>query len=226
MFLSRKVALLLSGFVIAIGLTLSPGAFATGGGGGGGGGDGGGGGGGIFDGNRAKPQKRTRSRRSIRKRRSIKRKSRARKSRARKSRRTTRRAAVVVKPAEDIQQATGRASTSTKRCVRYNKQFVSRRICMTRMMKQLVKDLEANEDKLPKKTPAKVETVKKVIASMDRKTPKEETVSALEQARSAFAVSMEVVTEEDPDGEEGYAKSLEMIENVLEEAYEALAQVG
>ncbi|MEM7426032.1 MAG: hypothetical protein AAF441_08050 [Pseudomonadota bacterium] len=201
----------------AIGLMLPTGAIATGGNGGGGNG----GGDGLHNRDRVKKQPRSRRRGTIRKRRTIKRKSRSRKSRS-----SSRRSAPAVPPAETVEQAAERASTSTKRCVRYNKQFVSRRICMRRMMTQFVKDLTANEKKLPKKTPAKVETVKEVIESMDRKDPKEETISALEKARSAFAVSMEVVTEEDPDGKEGYAKNLEAIENVLEEAYDALAQVG
>ncbi|MCP5085084.1 MAG: hypothetical protein GY948_25660 [Alphaproteobacteria bacterium] len=133
---------------------------------------------------------------------------------------------VVVRPAQSVEEAANRANKSTERCKRFNKQFVSRRICMTRMMKQFSIDLKANEKKLPEKTPAKVETVTQVVESMDRKKPKEETLSALEQARSAFAVSMELAKEEDADGEKGYVEAMQKIESVLENAYEALSEAS
>lgn len=219
-----KVWLFLAAFVLTGVLALSGSAWATGGGGGGGGGAGNGG-----DLNGSPELRRsTRTRRSTPRR--IRKKpaprSRARKSRSRKA--TQRRAApvVVVQPATSVNQAAERANAGTDRCTRFNKQFTSRRICMTRMMKQFVKDLEANVEKLPKKTPAKVETVALVVESMAREKPKEETLSALEQARSAFAVSMELAKEEDPNEENGYSEAMQLIENVLENAYEALAQAS
>lgn len=194
--------------------------WATGGGGGGGGG-GAGNGGGLLE--RSSVRKRPRTiRRKIRR----KRKSRTRRSRKR--RRAVRKPVrvVVVAPAKSINEAASRASESTARCTRFNKQFTSRRICMTRMMKQFTKDLEANAEKLPQNTPAKVETVAVVVESMAKDKPKEETLSALEQARSAFAVSMELAKEEDPEGEKGYEEAMQMIENVLEGAYEALSEAS
>ncbi len=211
--------LFLAGLVLTAGLVMSGPAWATGGGGNGGGGNGGG----LFE--RDNVRKKPRTRRTPRRTRKLR--SRKNRSRRLKQRRTRRKApVVVVQPAANVTEAAQRANESTERCRRFNKQFTSRRICMTRMIKQFGKDLEANAEKVPKKTPAKAETVIKVVESMARDKPKEETLSALEQARSAFAVSIELAKEEDPDGENGYSEAMQKIEMVLENAYEALSEAG
>lgn len=131
-------------------------------------------------------------------------------------------APVAVANAKSVGAAVKRANDSTDRCVRYNKTSGSRQKCLTRMMNQFGKDLTANAAELPKKTPATPKTVVKMAKDVAKAKTKEVALSAIDQARSAFAVSMELTAEEDPGGEQKHAEKLEQIKGALENAYEAL----